>query len=156
MHLGECLCAHTNKTNNNIPFIKHILYLCLLSQLSCAHHQLYFHFWRLQEETECPGSPEPPLWGTESMWKESQSLGSPPTAHRGVCTDSSSKDKEKDQVLTLFLGRLSIWIVCWHVRVSSCVLIQNYLRSTKASVSLTCALVIHLELRVKTGEEVEG
>lgn len=33
---------------------------------------------------------------------------------------------------------------------------QNYVRLTKDIILLTCALVIHLELRVKTGEEVDG
>lgn len=69
---------------------RHKLYLWLWDQFSCAHSLPYFLPWWPQEETGCLKSPQPPLWGTGSKWKESQSLGSPPTSDPGVCTESSS------------------------------------------------------------------
>lgn len=107
---NELMQMHPHKCKSNRPLSKHKLYLWLQGRISCLHYLPYFLPWQLQEETGCPESPEPPLWGTGSTQKESHSLGCPPTADPGACTDDSSEEmeKEKAHVLRLIDGSMLI------------------------------------------------
>lgn len=105
---------------------------------SCVPRQLYFLFCWFQGVTRCPQNSKTPLWEIVSTCKESHNHSSLPTAHPAVCTDSSSTKRGVKELKAPHWPELQgLLSIC-----------QIY--------TPTWAAVIHLELNVKIGGDVDG